>query len=296
VLTPWLYDSYSTTLVGPDGQTVATNGASTNVLAVPGLSLWLVSPWQILGANYGARLQLWGTSPSRDFPRLGGTSSTYGFGDMYLKPFELGWHTRALDVITGFALWIPTGRYSPGASDNTGQGQWGYELSAGATLDAIADDDSGDGTVPVWSGTLADEQFQLDGDEHIRTFRNAKLIATLGELLGVPRAQLRATAPALAPLSVSLPRHVFSSGEIVRASVRSHAAALPEVALVIRPLDESGRPSGAAVSTVSLGALTANAAVRVQVALPASPGLYSITPRSGAPGLEGEPKQFAVQR
>ncbi|HXZ85495.1 MAG TPA: hypothetical protein VEI82_08405 [Myxococcota bacterium] len=170
------------------------------------------------------------------------------------------------------------------------------ELSAGATLDAIADDDSGDGTVPVWSGTLADEQFQLDGDEHIRTFRNAKLIATLGELLGVPRAQLRATAPALAPLSVSLPRHVFSSGEIVRASVRSHAAALPEVALVIRPLDESGRPSGAAVSTVSLGALTANAAVRVQVALPASPGLYSITPRSGAPGLEGEPKQFAVQR
>jgi len=134
VLTPWLYDSYSTTLVGADGQTVATNGASTNVLAVPGLSLWLVSPWQILGANYGAQLQLWGTSPSHDYPRLGGTSSTYGFGDMYLKPVELGWHTRALDVITGFALWIPTGRYSPGASDNTGQGQWGYELSAGATV------------------------------------------------------------------------------------------------------------------------------------------------------------------
>ncbi|HMK73862.1 MAG TPA: transporter [Myxococcaceae bacterium] len=134
VLTPWLYDSYSTTLMGPDGQTVDTSGASTNVLAVPGLALWLVSPWEVLGANYGAQLQLWGTTPSRDFPALGGTSSTYGFGDMYLKPLELGWHAGAIDVITGFALWIPTGRYSPGASNNTGQGQWGYELSAGATL------------------------------------------------------------------------------------------------------------------------------------------------------------------
>src|SRR5262249_29872117 len=34
----------------------------------------------------------------------------------------------------GAALYIPTGRYSPGANNNTGQGQWGVELSAGFTV------------------------------------------------------------------------------------------------------------------------------------------------------------------
>ena len=66
-------------------------------------------------------------------PQAGHQSDGYGFGDMYLKPLELGWHTTHLDVTAGFALWIPTGRYEPGGDNNSGQGQWGYELSAGAT-------------------------------------------------------------------------------------------------------------------------------------------------------------------
>jgi len=100
---------------------------------VPGANLWYVSPLKVLGANYGAVLSMWGSSPSTDFPRLSGTQSTYGFGDMYLKPVELGWHTTYVDAIAGFALWIPTGSYTPGGNSNTGQGQWGYEFSAGAT-------------------------------------------------------------------------------------------------------------------------------------------------------------------
>lgn len=135
VVTPFLYDSYTTVLVGPDGQVAANpNGAGFNMLAAPGLALWFVAPWDILGGHYGAQLQMWGITPSYDFPKLGKASSTYGFGDMWVKPVELGWHTAHVDVITGFALWIPTGRYTPGGSDNTGQGQWGYEFSAGATL------------------------------------------------------------------------------------------------------------------------------------------------------------------
>lgn len=129
----WLYDSYSWQLVGPSGHSLSTS-ASTNVLAVPGLAAWLVGPWDVLGGHYGAQLQLWGMTPTYDFPRLGKTASTYGFGDMYLKPAELGWHTPYVDVLAGFALWIPTGRYTIGANNNTGQGQWGYEFSAGATV------------------------------------------------------------------------------------------------------------------------------------------------------------------
>jgi len=133
VLSGFFYDYYSTQVVDGSGNVLNTTG-SLNVLAVPGVNVWYVSPLKILGANYGAVLSLWASSPTTDSPRLNVKQSAYGFGDTYLKPVELGWHTTYVDVITGFALWIPTGRYSLGASDNTGQGQWGYEFSLGATL------------------------------------------------------------------------------------------------------------------------------------------------------------------
>ncbi|MGO9831518.1 MAG: transporter [Myxococcaceae bacterium] len=133
VLTGFFYDYYSTQIVDGSGTVLPTTG-SLNVLAVPGVNLWYVSPLTILGANYGAVLSMWGSSPTTDSPRFNVKQSAYGFGDMYLQPIQLGWHTTYLDVITGVALWIPTGRYSLGANDNTGQGQWGFEPSLGATL------------------------------------------------------------------------------------------------------------------------------------------------------------------
>jgi hypothetical protein len=134
VLSGFVYDYYSTQAVGSDGSVVPGETGSLNTLAIPGVNVWYVSPLKILGANYGAVLSMWGTSPHAEFPRLKVDQSSYGFGDMFLKPVELGWHTTYVDVITGFALWIPTGRYTLGGSNNTGQGQWGYEFSLGATL------------------------------------------------------------------------------------------------------------------------------------------------------------------
>lgn len=132
VLTGFAYYYHASQLMGPGGNSVPTSG-SLNVLAVPGLNVWYVRPLKILNANYGAVLSMWGMTSSIDHPTLD-VHSSYGFGDMYLQPVQLGWHTPYVDVITGFALWIPTGRYSPLGNDNTGQGQWGYEFSAGATV------------------------------------------------------------------------------------------------------------------------------------------------------------------
>src|SRR5208282_3979748 len=98
VLSPWFYDYYTTQVVDASGNVLPTTG-SLNTLAVPGLNVWYVSPLKILGANYGAVLSLWGTSPTTDFPRLNVNQSTYGFGDMYLQPLQLGWHTTYVDVI-----------------------------------------------------------------------------------------------------------------------------------------------------------------------------------------------------
>jgi hypothetical protein len=132
VVSPFVYDYRAGTIVGPGGRDVPTSG-SFNTFS-PGLSLWWVSPLKVLGAHYGAQASVGLTSSAVEAPRFDASQSSFGFGDTYVKPFELGWHTTYVDANVGFGLYIPTGRYAPGGSDNSGQGQWDYEFSAGGTL------------------------------------------------------------------------------------------------------------------------------------------------------------------
>ena len=80
VLSAWVYDYYASIIKGPDGNTLLTSGHYDS-LSIPGVNLWWVSPWKLLGASYGAVLSLWGTTPVTDAPRFGTSSATYGFGD-----------------------------------------------------------------------------------------------------------------------------------------------------------------------------------------------------------------------
>ena len=127
-----LYAYHSSQIKDRHGDTLPTNDSAT-IWAIPILNAWYVSPFKILGANYGADLSLWLSSSQFDFPRFNVSQSSFGYGDMFVKPVELGWHTPFVDAMTGFALWIPTGTYTPGGNDNSGQGQWGFEFSAGGT-------------------------------------------------------------------------------------------------------------------------------------------------------------------
>jgi hypothetical protein len=133
LLVPFVYDYYTSTVVGMNGNSFSIQG-SLDVLAAPGLFLWYVSPWKVLGANYGAQLSAAFVAGSIDLPRVNAKTSHYGFGDMFLKPVELGWHEKYFDAITGFGIYLPTGSYTPLANNNTGLGQWGYEFQAGGTV------------------------------------------------------------------------------------------------------------------------------------------------------------------
>ena len=53
---------------------------------------------------------------------------------MLIRPLDLGWHTPRADVSAGFQVYIPTGRYEQGGSDNIGKGMWTYEPFLGATV------------------------------------------------------------------------------------------------------------------------------------------------------------------
>jgi hypothetical protein len=57
-----------------------------------------------------------------------------GFADMYVQPLNLGWHLKRADVNVGYAFTAPTGRFTPGASDNVGSGYWGNNITSGTTF------------------------------------------------------------------------------------------------------------------------------------------------------------------
>jgi hypothetical protein len=94
-----------------------------------------VSDFKILGANYGLMVFPALTNNNLEIPVLGLNARTdTGFGDTFVQPINLGWHTPRADFITGLTLYVPTGSYDPEASDNLGQGMWTFEPFVGTTL------------------------------------------------------------------------------------------------------------------------------------------------------------------
>jgi hypothetical protein len=53
---------------------------------------------------------------------------------MYVQPISLGWTKPRADFTAAYGLYIPTGRYEDGASNNTGLGQWAQEILVGTTV------------------------------------------------------------------------------------------------------------------------------------------------------------------
>lgn len=67
-------------------------------------------------------------------PSLNVNDFNYGFGDLYFSPLQLGWNFKHADVLATYGLYAPTGRYTAGATDNTGLGMWTNELGLGTTV------------------------------------------------------------------------------------------------------------------------------------------------------------------
>ncbi len=93
-----------------------------------------VTKKKIMGGNYAFTAALPILNSELALPSLDVGAQTWGLADMYIKPLELGWHFKQVDVIAGYAFFAPTGRFSAGATDNTGLGMWSNEFSAGTTM------------------------------------------------------------------------------------------------------------------------------------------------------------------
>jgi hypothetical protein len=84
-----------------------------------------------LGADYGMDLLV--PFGQIDYQVNGKGRSYFGIGDLQFEPVVLAWHKKQLDLAAGFAIWAPTGDYTPTRPDILAKGFWGAMLTAGGT-------------------------------------------------------------------------------------------------------------------------------------------------------------------
>jgi hypothetical protein len=136
--TALFYLRYDTdTIKNADGGTIGLGPEDPSSLGLSALApmAWYVSKAKVFGANYGAMVVLPFANASIEAPAFGlAREIDTGAADMLIRPIDLGWHSKSADVAAGFQIYVPTGRYTPGASDNLGKGMWTYEPFLGATV------------------------------------------------------------------------------------------------------------------------------------------------------------------
>jgi hypothetical protein len=130
---PALYYVYRTdTVKNANGDSLPLTAKLTS--HAYGLGIFVVTPRKILGGNYAYEILF----PVGANNRIQGTeidkNPGAGLTDSVISPIQIGWHFKRADAIAGYTLFVPTGRYENGASNNTGFGMWGNEFSVGTTV------------------------------------------------------------------------------------------------------------------------------------------------------------------
>jgi hypothetical protein len=59
--------------------------------------------------------------------------TSFAYSDTFAGA-TLGWELKRANITAGYNLYMPTGKFSSGATDNTGLGMWGNEFTLGSTV------------------------------------------------------------------------------------------------------------------------------------------------------------------
>src|SRR4029450_9871704 len=132
VVLPILYLYNTDTVKDRNGDKVPIDASITSAFFGAGYSHGATK--KILGGLYGFTVLF----PVGANNRIQGTeidaNPGAGITDSAVTPVSIGWHQRRADTQVAFNIFIPTGRYTDGADDNTGMGMWGYEPVVATTL------------------------------------------------------------------------------------------------------------------------------------------------------------------
>jgi hypothetical protein len=132
---------FSNAFNGPRGSAIPVTG-NYNVWAVEN-AFYYVPDLKVLHGNIGMNLLLTPATGSLaadvqiqnpGVPNLTAVAGGGGLADLWVQPIGLGWHLKRADLQVGEAMMLPTGRYTPGATDNVGTGYFGNHLLSGSTV------------------------------------------------------------------------------------------------------------------------------------------------------------------
>src|ERR1043165_8447925 len=115
---------------------VDANGARSNRASIdqtmPAAAITWVPKKKILGGHYAATIVLPLLNVAIDRPQSI-SKSGLGYSDTYVQPLQVGWQKKRFDALVGYGLYLPTGKFTAGGTNNHGLGMWSHELSAGTT-------------------------------------------------------------------------------------------------------------------------------------------------------------------
>ncbi|MGA7189100.1 MAG: transporter [Candidatus Acidiferrales bacterium] len=125
------------TLKNANGNSVPLTG-SYGIWAIENVFFY-VPKFKFLGAKLAFMVVLTPANGSLtlgaiNFPNVALNGGGEGIADTWVQPATLGWSLKHADVYAGYAFMAPTGRYTPGASDNIGSGYWGDHFVTGTTV------------------------------------------------------------------------------------------------------------------------------------------------------------------
>ena len=101
---------------------------------------YYVLPGKVLGGKFGVMAAIpiiangSVTLGSVNFPNVAINAGGFGVSDSWIQPATLGWSGKRIDTYIGYGFVAPTGRYTPGATDNLGSGYWGHNVMNGTTV------------------------------------------------------------------------------------------------------------------------------------------------------------------
>jgi hypothetical protein len=152
---PLFYRADYDSVRGPQGNPVPGDFNARINLLTP--AIIVTTKWKVAGANFGFQVvpivmnQRLDVASSRVE-----TSNSYGWGDTYVQPVNLGWNTKRADFLTGYGFYAPTG------AGKRSLDMWAHEIVTGSTvyLDAAK----------LWhvAGTMFYEIHQQKRTEEIR--------------------------------------------------------------------------------------------------------------------------------
>jgi len=132
VIAPLFYIYDTDTVRTREGNRLPIDAHISSVALAGGLNL--VTTKKILGGYYGFQLLFPVWANTRIQATEIDSNPGGGMTDSGIVPISLGWSFKRADALAVYTIYMPTGRYADGASDNTGMGMWGHEVMCGTTV------------------------------------------------------------------------------------------------------------------------------------------------------------------